>query len=327
MCVVRKYVPFQAYVLDDPDVFYGRDEEIIKILNILEDVRTGMVHKHLYIYGEVGIGKSSLVKQIELISRGDNRILKRLGFSDRCGFNFIVCKIILDGNKRLNEVIDDITRIIKQRTYPRLLNILNSIEHINSTIKLGNIGNIFETTFSISMNNRPISMNNRLLEVLSKTSDNIHRLCKDGLILIIEGLDGISDLHNKQLFFKTLCEQMNNDKITNICFIITSDKQIQDEGIYFEGFFDCLKLKPLDKKAVELHLRSTLDKVKHTISQEVIDAIYDCSQGIPMQVRLISREVYLADTDNYIDINDFKKGYQEYLRQHGKKSKRDIERC
>ena len=152
-----------------------------------------------------------------------------------------------------------------------------------------------------------------LIEFMKEISDYLHKKAKDGLVLIIDEVDRITDLRNKQLFFKTFSEMMITARITNICVIIASVKQLDNEGIYFEGFYDSLELRRLDKETTELFIGSTMAKVNHTISQEVIDEIYNYSQGLPIKVQLISKYVYLADTDDHIDILDFQKGYQEYL--------------
>lgn len=74
--IINAFTP--SHEVEDPELFAGRREQLLQVLDALhENMSVPLV------YGERGLGKSSLAVQLGLIARGNNRLLEILEATDR----------------------------------------------------------------------------------------------------------------------------------------------------------------------------------------------------------------------------------------------------
>ncbi len=90
---VLKTNPFRpGKPITDPELFAGRKEELSLLVDALYQTGTKNAN-HIIVTGGRGIGKSSLVNQIDRLSGGDKTLLRELDIdAGNFKFNFHVCK-------------------------------------------------------------------------------------------------------------------------------------------------------------------------------------------------------------------------------------------
>jgi hypothetical protein len=289
--------------IDNPAFFAGRKEEIKTAVRALNDIRS-----FIPIFGIRGIGKTSLAKQVKLISEGDETLQKML-YLDRyietanLKFDYlthyITCdksikntndliKRIVFGDESSEELFDhtDKGNKIKKEVVESFSNItkINFKSLLDFTLKKGE-----NVKYEIKESDDTIQNFRKLLGQIQK--ENFH---KKGFIIFIDEFDLIED----KTGFGSLIKACTND-FFKFCIIGISDSfatLISDHESISRFSYPIKIDKMLDYELSEI-LKKAENRVSYylNINEDARDYIVKLAGGFPYFVHLIGKEsFYLA---------------------------------
>src|ERR1019366_5262184 len=96
---MERYNPFRPGSIVTPGMFCGRYDEFAGTERALFQTKNGNPH-HFLIHGERGIGKSSLLFNLELVAKGELK-----PFEGSSNFNFLTLSLELEPRNTYSDVI------------------------------------------------------------------------------------------------------------------------------------------------------------------------------------------------------------------------------
>lgn len=322
MKFVLKRNPFTNLPLDNPNIFSGREQEVFYMVNALYQT----MHKkpkHVFVSGERGIGKSSYVKQIELIANGDMTLIDKVGIDrSNIDFNFIIAKHICLETNSLEEIVDSLTENLKYKL--RMLPNLND-KGFNVDLEF-NLG-IVKTTFKAESEAEHISPDiiNKFANLLKRISDKMANN-RSGILIIIDELDRVVDRINFGSFFKALTEKLVDEGATNISIILVGINGamgiMEKQHASIRRVFHEIEIPLLKENERKDIVVNALNEVDTTVEKVVLDEISKVSDGFPAPIHVVGESMFEADNDSHIDMSDYENGLSNVVK-YIKKSELD----
>ncbi|RYD02483.1 hypothetical protein N752_24450 [Desulforamulus aquiferis] len=318
-----KFNPFTNQPLSNPNIFAGREQEIFYMIKSLFQTAKGNP-KHVFVTGERGIGKSSYAKQIELIATGDRTLIDRIGIdTDRHVFEFISSKHTCTEGNSLEQIVNSLLETLKEKV-SRIPKFNVKELDISFEINLGIIKAGINPKGQIEQ--VPSELINAFVSVLKQLSDKVMYV-SEGLVLIIDELDKVVNTANFGSFFKALTERLIDKNVMNVSIVLVgingTMQKLTEQHESVRRIFHEIEIPILNMEERKLIVTNALNEVKATVDIEVLNEIAHISGGFPAPIHLLGESIYDCDTDNHLDINDFRIGLDKVIRYIKKSELKD----
>jgi len=297
--VTSRMNPFSPDQPVDWEYFAGREEEFQAIMDCLFQTKQNMTH-HIFITGERGIGKTSLAKITMAMSKKD--VIKSFTF------NYLTVNCTCDSNDSLDDIcvkiLKDLKKNIDNTIWDRFKEKFSEFE-----LKIWHFGFAAKT----AVEEKEIDISKEFPFLLEEFFDGVKESF-DGILIVVDELDRISDKLQIGSFFKSLFEKLNLDSYKRIMFLLCGlNKAYENLVEQHESLNRAFRLIELgymsDKELKEIILKA-LDRInpKVSIDIKVLDKIAHITGGMPYFVQQVGYSIFNADTDNFIDEEDYAKG-------------------
>lgn len=286
--------------IDDPDRFFGRAEPVNEMIDSLFQVMSGNP-KHTIVTGDRGVGKSSLLTQVQLTATGDNRLTDRLNIDRGTKeYDFVTVWHDVDATQNAFDLASSI--LSKFET-----SFQKFISGFKLEIDLAGFGKLGKDKHN------PINMTQLIDEFVSrlvKINQETQKSKKNGILIFIDELDRIRPDSMIASFFKLTCERLARDGLKNVAFVcagITGAVQkLEDEHASILRTFRDVPLPRFDKNEVAEILIDGFTTVKH--EQKVTsfaERAWEVTVGLPEPTHLLGSEMLSVDTDGVLRDEDF----------------------
>lgn len=313
MSVCAKRNPFTNYPIIDSQNFIGRERDLEIILESIYKASNRDCTNILFIEGDKGVGKTSLINQVACIAEGNRYITSKLD-NTLIGFYFLVGRSdTFSYNNSISDVIVSLFENLKDKlTFMQKL----MLRQYKISVKL-NYEQIEVAVESINrLNEIPRSIFNEFYDALKKLNEII-LTDRTGMILIFDDMDKIIDECNYGDFFKTLVEKFQHDNLTNFLIILAGSPnslyQLYNQESALINIIEPIHIKEFSKQEGSNLLHAAFKKENILIDDDVIDAIYSFTNGYPDLIQQIGSKIYQVDKDNHIDIDDFTEGKNQIM--------------
>jgi hypothetical protein len=285
--------------VDDPARFSGRNAQVDEAIDSLFQIKNSNP-KHTIITGDRGIGKSSLLYQVNLVAVGDNRLPDRLGIDTGAGpFDFAVSWHDASTGQNAFDLASGLLRDIQSK-------VSNLISKFSIDVSLGGFVNVKQADQSESTISELVI---RFCAEVEKATCAALDKGKDGLLMFVDELDRVDPEGGVASFYKLASEKLSRDGVKQAGFMsagITGAIQNleTDHGSIYRTFRD-IPIPLLEDDEVSAIIKGGCDKVGATLDTTVLKMVYDVSGGFPEPVHLLGSEMLSVSADDHIDVQDF----------------------
>lgn len=287
--------PFRKRTGIFPSYFTGRKDELNELREIYESTRAGAAG-HIIIYGPKGIGKTCLLMKFEGELKNTEDV-------------YPVRISLVEGN------FDDIYSLIIDKCSDALgIKVSHFWDKITS---LGvNIPLVGGMTVSREI---PTTSPSVALEKILKTIYGELDGENPVLVLLFDDLQRIISDNGPTKVLSILQNALVelNHKGMNIMFVATGAhdifSQIQDHLDSAVRIFEPYELKPLSIDELRDAIVIPAKEKDVEVTEEVIETIYNISEGIPYYMQVIAYNCFEEAANNKIKIEEFEKSFQRSL--------------
>lgn len=286
--------------IDDPERFFGRAEPVNEMIDSLYQIKHGNP-KHTIVTGDRGVGKSSLLTQVNLTANGDNRLTDRLGLDRGASrYNFVTAWHDVDSTQAAFDLANAILARF-QSSFGKPLS------KFSLEIDLAGFGKLGKEKQS------PANMTQLIDEFttrLAKVEDAALRNSSDGVLIFIDELDRIRGDSMIASFFKLVCERLARDGNKNIGFVcagITGAIQRLEEehGSILRTFRD-VPLPRFQRPEIMEILADGFRKANHHCNMpNLSERAEEVTLGLPEPIHLLGSEMLSVDSDGELEADDF----------------------
>jgi hypothetical protein len=303
--IATKESPFTPGRPVPVEYFVARHKEIERIERAIGQTTFGR-NENVFITGERGIGKSSLAGFVRCLAEKE--------------YGLIGSHCPLGGVSTLEDMMGVIfQRLLQDCTDKSLFDKLKDFfsEYIKGLTLFG-VGVEFTEDRS-----KLKTLVNNFLPVMRKIYDEVKSTGKKGLILILDDLNGITDVPVFSRFLKSFVDELAlSGKPLPILLVLVGLPERREELIKHQPsvarIFDIVDLSLMTKDESGQFFTDTFDRQSITVSQDSLSLMVELSGGYPMLMHEVGNAVFWQDTDNNIDLRDAKQGIMEAARTIGK---------
>lgn len=300
-----RYNPFQPNRIVNPGMFVGRVDEIKKIEHYLFQTKSRNPQNFL-IEGERGIGKSSLLHYVSILS--DGRVPGVRG--ER--FNFLLVSVDMGGVTTQFDIVRTIGRELKS--------VVSKKEVVKEKAKkawefLSNWEVLGVRYHKAGTGADPEDAKEELVEQIAviAQSDAV-----DGVVILIDEADAPPVEAHLGEFLKTTTERLSRIGTDNVVFGLAGlpslVPKLRASHESSPRIFTILKLDPLEiaerKQAIQIgiDLANERNSEQTRLERDALDFLADLSEGYPHFVQQFSYCAFEADEDFIIDEHDVARG-------------------
>ena len=302
---VTKESPFTPGKPVPIEYFVARIKEIERLERAIKQTSSSR-NENIFITGERGIGKSSLAGFIRYLAEKEH--------------NFIGSHCFLGGIRDLEGMIRVIfQRLLQQVTDKSLFDKLKEVfgKYIKGVTLFG-VGVEFT---------RERSELRTLLDNFLPVIRKIHEVIKDtkkGLILILDDLNGITDVPEFSQFLKSFVDELatSNNSLPLLLILVGISERRKDlirHQPSIARIFDIVDLVPMNEDESNKFFKKMFENVNISIAPKALSLMIRLSGGFPMLMHEVGDAIFWKDTDNHIDENDAKGGIIDAAENVGKK--------
>jgi len=302
-----KFNPFRPGSIVRPGMFAGRVEEIEDIEKCLFQTKHGNPQNFL-IFGERGIGKSSLMFFAEHVARGN------ITFKLDEKLSFLVLSVELKEGLSSFELIKLIGAKFKSE-----LNLRDELkEKVQAAWDFIKNWEVLGVKYnSVNPDLDPVmvadELSIRLKNVIEKSDGLL-----DGIAIFIDEADKADESTNLGETLKLLTEKLTklgcDQVIVGLAGLPELNAKLKESHASSSRIFQILDLKPLElderrdvvKKGIEE--ANSKNKLLTEINEDALDLISDLSEGYPHFIQQFSYSAFEADKDGCIDKSDVEQG-------------------
>lgn len=302
MSLKKRFIdPFTPNLpVDDPNRFFGRAEPVAELVDALFQTMHGKP-KHSIATGDRGVGKSSLLNQIHLTAKGDNRLTDRLAV-DRgtAAFDFVCVWHDCDSTQSAFDLANSV--LSKFETAFARFSKSFSIEL--DLAGFGKLGHNKQSPANLTQ------LIDAFCTRLGKTSQGAKDSGKSGVIIFVDELDRIRVDSMVASFLKLSVERLARDGVKNLTFIaagITGAVQkLEDEhGSILRTLRD-IPLTAFEQNEVEEILTDGFNRAEASCQiKDLGKKAWEVTVGLPEPVHLLGSEMLSVDSDSILDDQDF----------------------
>jgi Cdc6-like AAA superfamily ATPase len=285
--------------VQNPEYFEGRKEQVEEAVDALFQTMNNNP-KHFLISGDRGIGKSSLLLQIKLLSQGNNGLTDRLGIDNGCiNFEYLISWVDAVENQTLDNLVLNILKELQ-----------TTIGSFISSFKFEfDLGGIIQISKKEVLEKSIADIVNEFCLNIKYAHDKLSKKDKHGIIIFIDELDKMNPQSGIASFLKLSTEKLNRDGITNVAFACSGiTGAIQKLETEHASIFRTLRDIPLQRfteKESEEILANGFSKAGFTYENKVVEEIFKLAGGFPEPLHIIGSEILSVGEDMHLTIEDF----------------------
>ncbi len=296
----KKFNPFRPGAPVPPGIFAGRFKELEQIQKCIYQTINDRP-QNLLIFGERGIGKTSIALCSKWISEGEletfeneklNLFTIMISVNTRMNFEEVLTNIILQAQRKIGET--------------QLLGVFKKIWSHLEEIKFGPVA------FKKAIENKEISLAS---DEFCYFLEGLWDIIKDqysGVVIIIDEFDRLLDFSGIASFLKTLLERLGADSYSRFMFLISGmgdlkEKLYKDHASVLRNF-EPVELKTMPDNEAEQVINKALQETTVKITKEGLDLIISLAEGYPHFLQEIGYSAFEVDIDNEIGEEDVRDG-------------------
>lgn len=294
--------------VDDPERFYGRTEPVSEMVDSLFQIKN-QNPKHTIVTGDRGVGKSSLLMQIQLTSNGDNSLTDRFKI-DRGVDKFNFLSVWHDVDATQNAF--DLALAILGKFESAFKKFLSGFSLEIDLAGFGKLGRDKQNPINIS------SLIDEFVVRIGKVAEGAEKNKKDGVLIFIDELDRIKPDSMISSFFKLTSERLARDGIKRVGFVcagITGAVQkLEEEHASILRTFRDVPLPRFAKEESALILKEGFGKANHKCSiPNFEDRVLEVTMGLPEPIHLLGSEMLSVDIDGILLEDDFENAIKKIV--------------
>jgi len=301
-----KESPFTPGRPVQPEYFVARIKEIQRLERAIKQTVSGR-NENVFITGQRGIGKSSLATLIRYIGEKE--------------YNLIGSHCYLGGVRSLEEMMGaTFQQLLQDCTEKSLFEKLTKLfgDYITE-LKLLGIGVEFTKDKS-----KLQTLADNFLPALRKIYDQAKGIGKKGLVLILDDLNGISDVPQFSQFLKSFVDSLaSSGKPLPLLLLLVGLPERRSDLIKHQPsvarIFDVVDLPLMNQTESEEFFSNMFDKCGVSVADRAMSVMVKLSGGFPMLLHEVGDAVFWQDVDGHISEGDAKKGIMEAARIVGNK--------
>lgn len=286
--------PFNPGQPVSPDLFVGRREQIGRMLRAVGQVALGK-QQNIYVTGEYGIGKSSLIAYVRSAAEANHQI---------AGFH-----VFLGGVNTIEEmVIHVVSRVIQQAHASNMLDRLKGFlaKYVRDVEFFG-----VHVNLDALRNDAP-ELAQDFLPFLRRVWQSLEDAYR-GMALYLDDLNGIAKAPRFAPMLKSLVDEIAvSGNGLPLLLVLGGVPERRAEMIQchqpVERVFDVVSLSPLDPEEAKQFFVRAFRSVNMTVNEGVEVAFAYWSGGLPKLMHEIGEAVYWQDRDGVVDDNDMASG-------------------
>lgn len=308
-----KINPFKPNQPVPSGMFAGRIEEINALIQGLHQTSHGKCANFL-ITGERGIGKSSLMRLIVPMAKGE------ITTFDEHRFNFVTISTAISDKMNLNTFIKLIQRNLKRelKHVEKMRSFMDETWDFLQRVKVMDSGvdskekedeiDLVVDEFSYSLSETC----NRLVSL----EDKNHR--KDGIVFFVDEADNATDKLHLGYFFKAVTEQLLTYNCTNVMFILAGLPETverlhssHESSVRIFTPLHVKELAPVDRsRVIDMGLAegNKINEEQTSINNSAKGMISTLSEGYPHYIQQFAFSAFEYNSDGEISIEDVSNG-------------------
>lgn len=308
---ILKTNPFRpGKPITDPELFAGRKEELSLLVDALYQTGTKNA-SHIIVTGGRGIGKSSLVNQIDRLAEGDKVLLRELDIDPgNFKFNFHVFKHRATKGQSTSHIVASLVNQIPVKFGKENIQEIfgEFLKKWKFNVSVGSVKAEYQPNTTADLSTDFI----RTIRMFWSAVGNE----LDGLIFVIDEVDTIAD-GDIASFCKITTEALSDAGLEQVAIMLVGitgamEKLKQDHPSVGRIFRTIEVLPMTDKESTDI-ISLALNGTDVRIQQSVTSQIINLSTGYPSPVHLLGYHVFDEDEDKIIDEIDFKKGLDKVI--------------
>lgn len=288
------------------EYFVARHKEIERLERAVRQTSTGR-NENIFITGQRGIGKSSLAMFIRYLAEKE--------------YSLVGSHCYLSGVRSLEDMMGVIfQRLLQDCTDKSLFEKFRDI-----------FGSFIEevTLFGVGVEftknkNKLSTLVNNFLPVLRKIYEEIQKREKKGLVLILDDMNGITDVPQFSQFLKSFVDELaTSGKLLPILLILVGLPERRNDLIKHqqsvERIFDIVDLPLMSEDESGEFFVKMFEKRQVKIDNDALNLIVQLSGGYPMLMHEVGDAIFWQDSDSHITLSDARLGITEAARNVGRK--------
>lgn len=287
------------------EYFIARRKEIERLRRAIVQACRGR-NENVFITGERGIGKSSLAGFIRHLAEKEH--------------SFLGAHCFLGGVTELEGMM----RVVFQRL----------LQEVSDTSIFEKLKTIFDkyikglTLFGMGVEftkdrSELRTLVDNFLPALRKIADTIEGR-KKGILLILDDLNGISDLPEFAPFLKSFVDELATSRDSlPLLLVLVGIPERRDDLIKHQPsvarIFDVIDLRPMDEGESEQFFDGMFRRQNMSVSSAAMSSMVRLSGGLPMLMHEVGDAVFWRDIDSSVDENDARFGIMQAAEDVGRK--------
>lgn len=288
------------------EYFVARSKEVQRLERAIKQTVSGR-NENVFITGQRGIGKSSLAGFVRYLAEKE--------------YSFIGAHCFLGGVRTLEEMVRAILqRLFRECADKSIFDKLKSIfEKYISEVKLFGVGVEFTKDRSDLL-----ALLDNFLPMMRKIYEEVKESNKRGLIIILDDLNGLTDVPQFSQFLKSFVDELaTSGKPLPIFLVLVGLPERRDELIKHQTsvgrIFDIVDLPTMNESESREFFKGMFGKQDIIVTDESLSLMVGLSGGFPMLMHEVGDSVFWQDTDKHISEADARQGIMEAARIVGKK--------
>lgn len=276
-----------AQVIDDPERFAGRQRELQELAEALE-----IPGGHIMVYGNRGIGKSSLAQQMMLMAQGHATLIDRLEHKPFAEFDYL--PIYIQCDDYITNINDLIARLLTTQTGLSEW-IPYKIKQIEGGGTLGGSLNFeilkFEAKSDAKITEIKPEIVTDIIPIFLNALNSIANsgIAKSGILIVVDEFDRVADRSGLASVLKSLDSRIKFALVgvsTNVAELIGEHESVARQ---FTG--GCVKVDPMS----ESEISDLFDRAEIVLDHQVIfppdtrNYVASLAKGHPFLVHLLGR--------------------------------------
>lgn len=301
-----KESPFSPGRPVQPEYFVARIKEIQRLERAIRQTVSGR-NENIFITGQRGIGKSSLAMFIRYLAEKE--------------YSLIGSHCYLGGVRSLEGMMGVIFQRLLQDCADKPLfdKLREGFSRYIKGVTLFGVG----VEFTKDKGELRTLVDN-FLPALRKIYNEIKENGRKGLILILDDLNGITDVPQFSQYLKSFVDELAlSTRPIPIFIVLVGLPERREELIKHQPsvarIFDVVDLPPMSKSESEDFFINIFNKQNITLVSEALSLMVDLSGGFPMLMHEVGDAVFWRDSDNQIDKRDARQGIAEAAKIVGRK--------
>ena len=294
----EKKSPFEPNMPVSPEKLIGRNDIINDYIKFMPSVVAGTPH-HFYLYGNRGVGKSSLSSYLIEYSK--------------IRYNMIGIHIYNDGihniDDLINNIVEKLLNEIKNKSWAgKITNLFK--EHVENVGFLGNTIRFKPQDSTITKYIKD-SFDDFIVNIINNIENN------RGLFIVIDDINGLSETPDFANWYKSFANSLatNYNEPIPLIMILTSHPKVS-KALYkhnpsFNRIFTYRKINLLKKEEVETFFMNTFASQNIKINEDALNIMVEFTAGSPAMMQNIGEDIFWINNKEIISKETALKGIKQ----------------